>query len=136
MLSSKIKNLDESSTLDDLIWSYLKAGSIAENPSQNLKEPLIRVSIHNFFRVLPQIFKCTNPDCRCHTDPSFRLGLYHRWTGKMNGKLVSRSISKEAAEECRRRIDNYKALMKKIEGLLDEEVAREPWKNVGPGSEG
>lgn len=80
--------------------------------------------------------KCKNPHCRCHTDPSFRHGLYHRWTGKVNGKLVSRSISKEAAEECQRRIENYKALMKKIEKLLDDEVAREPWKNVGAASEG
>lgn len=62
-ISSKIENLSDSSTLNELIWSYLKAGSIAKNPSQNLDEPLLRVSIHNFFRVLPSIFMCTNPKC-------------------------------------------------------------------------
>ncbi len=63
IISSKVKNSENALVLDDLIWSYLKAGSIAKNPSQNLDEPLLRVSIHNFFRVLPPIFMCTNPKC-------------------------------------------------------------------------
>ena len=62
-IASKIENFNDPQNLDDLIWSYLKAGSIAKNPSQNLEEPLLRVSIHNFFRVLPPIFMCTNQKC-------------------------------------------------------------------------
>lgn len=79
--------------------------------------------------------KCKDPNCRCHTDPSKRHGLYYRWTGRVNGKLLTRSICKQAAEECQRRIDNYKTLMKKIEKLISDEVAKEPWKNMGKGSE-
>ncbi len=78
--------------------------------------------------------KCTNMKCRCHTDTSKRHGIYHRWTGKVNGKIITRSISKEASVECRRRIDNYHALMKRIEKLVDDEIAREPWKNIGTGT--
>ena len=80
--------------------------------------------------------KCTNPNCQCHTDASKSHGIYHRWSGRVNGRLVTRSISREAAAECQRRIDNYHALMKKIEKLVDDEAAREPWKNIGTGSEG
>ena len=80
--------------------------------------------------------KCTNPKCRCHSDPSTRHGLYYRWTGRVNGKLMTRIISKEAAEEFQKRIDNYKALLKKIEELISEEAATMPWKTIGTGGAG
>ena len=31
-------------------------------------------------------------------------------------------------------IDNYKALLAKIDKLLTDEIAKEPWKNIGKGS--
>lgn len=75
--------------------------------------------------------KCTDPKCRCHSDHSMRHGLYYRWTGRVNGRLMTRSISEEAAEEFQRRIGNYKALLKKIEELISEEVEAMPWKTIG-----
>ena len=75
--------------------------------------------------------KCSDPGCLCQSDPSKRHGLYHRWSGTVNGKLMTRSISKEAAEECRRRIENYKAVLKKIDELVNDEIAKEPWKSMG-----
>ena len=51
-------------SVEATIWSYLQAGSIAENPKHSINEPLLRVSVHNFFRVLPSIFLCTNPKCQ------------------------------------------------------------------------
>ena len=56
--------------------------------------------------------KCSDPGCPCQSDPSKRHGLYYRWSGTVNGKLITRSISKEAAQECQRRITNYKAVLK------------------------
>ena len=79
--------------------------------------------------------KCTDPTCRCHSDPSTRHGLYYRWTGKVNGKLMTRIISKETAEEFQRQIDNYKALLKKIQELASGEVAT-IWKTIGRGGAG
>jgi hypothetical protein len=80
--------------------------------------------------------KCHDPTCRCHSDPSLRHGVYYRWTGRVNGKLITRSISKEAAAECQRRIDNYKALLKEIEELASEEIAKLPWMTIGIGDAG
>jgi len=80
--------------------------------------------------------KCKDPGCRCQTDPSKRHGLYYRWSGTVNGKLITRSISKEAAQECQGRIENYKALLKKIDEVVNDEIAKEPWKNMGKGSAG
>ena len=50
--------------VDDLIWSYLKVGSMCSNPFENKSTPLLRVNVHNFFRRMPHIFMCTNNDCR------------------------------------------------------------------------
>jgi len=50
--------------LESTIWSYLQAGSLAENPNRNLSEPLLKVSVHNFFRVLPPVFMCSKTDCK------------------------------------------------------------------------
>lgn len=80
--------------------------------------------------------KCTDPTCRCHSNHSTRHGLYYRWTGRVNGRLMTRTISEEAAEEFQRRIDNYKALQKKIEELIGEEVEAMPWKTIGTGGAG
>ncbi|MDP7269517.1 MAG: hypothetical protein QF408_15255 [Pirellulales bacterium] len=75
--------------------------------------------------------KCRDPRCSCQSDPSKRHGLYYRWSGTVNGKLMTRSISKEAAVECQRRIANYKAVLKKIDELVNDEIAKEPWKIMG-----
>lgn len=50
--------------IEELIWSFLKAGSLARNPNQDINEPLLKVGVHNFFRILPKIFRCSNPKCR------------------------------------------------------------------------
>lgn len=61
---SKINLPTQEYPLSEFIWSYLKAGSLATNPNNDFQEPLLRVNIHNFFRMLPQIFKCTNKKCQ------------------------------------------------------------------------
>lgn len=62
-LKEKLQHSFDDITLDKLIWSYLKAGSLASTSQKN-NEPLLKVGVHNFFRILPKIFMCTNPDCR------------------------------------------------------------------------
>ena len=63
-LKEKLQHSFDDKTLDELIWSYLKAGSLARTSTQKNDEPLLKVGVHNFFRILPKIFMCTNPDCR------------------------------------------------------------------------
>ena len=62
-LKEKLQSSFNDKPLDDLIWSYLKAGSLAITSTQK-NDPLLKVGVHNFFRILPKIFMCTNPDCK------------------------------------------------------------------------
>ena len=62
-LKEKLESSFDEKSLDELIWSYLKAGSLAISSSKNV-EPLLKVGVHNFFRILPKVFMCSNPECR------------------------------------------------------------------------
>ena len=70
---------------------------------------------------------CGKPNCACKTNPAKLHGPYHQWSGVIKGKITSRKISKEVAEECQRKINNYKKLQKKIKDLLDEELKNMQW---------
>jgi hypothetical protein len=71
--------------------------------------------------------KCGKPNCACKANPPKLHGPYYRWTGVINGKRTTRTISKEVAEECQRKINNYKKLQKKIKDLLNEELQNIQW---------
>lgn len=47
--------------------------------------------------------QCGKPNCACKASPPKLHGTYYRWTGFLNGKRTTKTISKEAAEECERR---------------------------------
>jgi hypothetical protein len=70
---------------------------------------------------------CGKPQCPCHSDPARRHGLYYRWTGIINGKRTTRTISRQQAQECRARIKNYRQLQKIIAGLLRQALQDAPW---------
>jgi len=44
---------------------------------------------------------CGKPNCACKASPPKLHGTYYRWTGFLKGKRTTKTISKEAAEECR-----------------------------------
>ena len=71
--------------------------------------------------------KCGQKNCRCQKDSNALHGPYYRWTGVINGKRTTRTISKEAAQECQRWIKNYDKLRKQIEKLIDEAIDSAPW---------
>jgi hypothetical protein len=54
-------------------------------------------------------------------------GPYYRWTGKLNGKITTRTISAEEAKECERWTRNYQKLLAEIEKLLEESSDSAPW---------
>jgi hypothetical protein len=41
--------------------------------------------------------RCGTPTCRCHADPPQLHGPYYQWTGKVNGKTVTRRLSDSEA---------------------------------------
>jgi hypothetical protein len=71
---------------------------------------------------------CGKPNCTCKAKVPRLHGPYYRWTGLINGKRTSKTLSKEVALECSRRIENYRKLQKKIDQLLKLGLKNAPWK--------
>jgi len=71
--------------------------------------------------------KCGKKTCRCHQDPKHLHGPYYRWTGWIDGKATTKTLTKKLAEECERRIKNYRQLQKNLESLVSEALANAPW---------
>ena len=71
--------------------------------------------------------KCGQKNCRCRVDPKALHGPYYRWTGKLKGKITTRTISAQEAKECELWIDNYQKLMADLEKMLKESSDSAPW---------
>ena len=71
---------------------------------------------------------CGKADCACKANPPKLHGLYYRWTGFIAGKRTTKTLSKQQAAECRRRIRNYRRLQRQIQTLLSVALAGAPWK--------
>ncbi|MGK5086914.1 DUF6788 family protein [Bdellovibrionota bacterium FG-2] len=73
------------------------------------------------------VAKCGTQSCRCHYDSDALHGPYYRWTGTINGKRTTKTISKEIAYECELRIANYRKLQQQLDRLLKEAINSAPW---------
>ena len=71
---------------------------------------------------------CGKPNCACKGSPPKLHGLYYRWTGFLRGKRTTKTLSREVAKECQRRIKNYRRLQRQIEKLVAQALAHAPWK--------
>ena len=70
---------------------------------------------------------CGKPRCVCHRDSDKRHGLYYRWTGLIDGKRTTKTLSRAQAEECRRRIRNYRQFQKQMASLVAQALKNAPW---------
>jgi hypothetical protein len=70
---------------------------------------------------------CGKPNCACRASPPKLHGPFYRWTGMINGKQATRTINKEAALECEKRIKNYRKLQKNINEILVKALKTAPW---------
>lgn len=71
--------------------------------------------------------KCGNKSCRCQKNPSYIHGPYYRWTGKLNGRNTSVILTKEEAEECKKRVKRWRRLEQKVAILAQKGISRAPW---------
>ena len=70
---------------------------------------------------------CGKPQCACHQDPAKRHGVYYRWTGLLKGKRTTKTLSQDEARACQSLIQNYRALQRSIDALLQQSLAQAPW---------
>lgn len=73
--------------------------------------------------------RCGKAECSCKAQPPKLHGPYYRWTGFISGHRTTKTISKEVATECRRRIANFRRLQKEIDVLLRKATSNAPWVN-------
>jgi hypothetical protein len=71
--------------------------------------------------------QCGKKNCACKADPPKLHGIYYRWTGMIDGKRTTKTISKDVAKECERRIANYRAFQKKLDQILANALSEAPW---------
>jgi hypothetical protein len=71
--------------------------------------------------------RCGKPNCACKAKPPKLHGPFYRWTGLIDGKRTTRTISKEDAVESERRIKNYRKMKKEIDALLEMSLKDAPW---------
>ncbi len=71
--------------------------------------------------------QCGKPNCACKGNPPKLHGTYYRWTGVIDGARTTKTITKEVAEECERRIANYRVLQKKVDRMRKQALAKAPW---------
>src|SRR5258708_28873329 len=74
--------------------------------------------------------KCGKPNCACKAKPRKLHGTYYRWTGVIKGKRTTKTITKETAQECERRIKNYRALQEKLDKNIEEALSNPPWDDI------
>jgi len=55
-------------------------------------------------------------------------GPYYRWTGWINGRPTTKTLSEELARECQGRIENYKELQKRIGQAVADALDHAPWR--------
>jgi hypothetical protein len=75
---------------------------------------------------------CGKPNCACKANPPKLHGPYYRWTGFIDSKRTTKTLTLEQARQCRQRIRNYRALEKQIRQLVRQALQTAPWKAASP----
>ena len=63
--------------------------------------------------------RCGTANCRCHADPPQLHGPYYQWTGKVNGKTVTRRLNDSEAALYQQWIANDRQLRALISQMRD-----------------
>jgi len=71
--------------------------------------------------------KCGKSTCICQTDAEKRHGPYYRWTGVIDGRRTTVTITEQESNECRKRIKNWKRLQQELTLIVEKAMARAPW---------
>ena len=71
--------------------------------------------------------RCGKQGCMCRSKPPKLHGTYYRWTGVIEGKRTTKTISKEVAQECKKRMARYRQFQKQMALLLKQALLNAPW---------
>jgi hypothetical protein len=71
--------------------------------------------------------RCGRPRCVCKAKPPKLHGPYYRWTGLVDGKPTTITLSVGEARECQRRIRRFRRLQERLHRWLARAMQRAPW---------
>lgn len=71
--------------------------------------------------------RCGKHTCKCWDDPAHRHGPYYRWTGIIDEKKTTVTLTQEEAKECARRIQNFRTLQARVARVIKEALEIAPW---------
>jgi hypothetical protein len=101
-------------------------------PNKKLPPTPHRITLHITLPLLPGSLStarstCGKSNCACKAKPPKLHGPYYRWTGFLQGKRTTKTLSPQQARACKERIANYRALEKQIQHLLRQALQEAPW---------
>lgn len=70
--------------------------------------------------------KCGKKNCRCALNPAERHKVY-QWSGNINGRNTTRTLTKDMYLECKKRIANYKRFKKLFIVEVNKALKQAPW---------
>ena len=94
---------------------------------QNLKNQIQTIDYICSGSVRSEFRQCGKPKCACMKSEKDRHGPYFIWTRKVNGKTVTKTLTKKQAEICRKYIVNMRKLIQAVKSwkaLSVEEVLK------------
>jgi hypothetical protein len=71
--------------------------------------------------------RCGRPRCVCKAKPPKLHGPYYRWTGLVDGKPTTITLSAAEVRECERRIRRFRRLQERLHALTDRAMRHAPW---------
>lgn len=71
--------------------------------------------------------RCGRPRCVCKGKPPKLHGPYYRWTGLLDGKPTTITLSAAEARECQRRIQRFRRLQDRLHRWVARAMQRAPW---------
>jgi hypothetical protein len=69
--------------------------------------------------------KCGKKNCRC-VDPALRHKVY-QWSGNIDGKNTSRTLTREMYLECKKKTANYKTFKRLFVAEVNKALKAAPW---------
>jgi hypothetical protein len=73
--------------------------------------------------------RCGKEKCVCKAKKPKLHGTYYRWTGIIAGRRTTKTITRELARECEKRIQRYTKLKKQFDLLLEQALQEAPWES-------
>lgn len=88
-----------------------------ERRYREMAEELATIGLIYSGSVTRRYTRCGHAGCRCHADPPQRHGPYYQWTTKVDGKTVTRRLSRDEAELYEEWIGNDRQLRRIVQQM-------------------